>query len=274
MTSLAATLSIDQRGPSALYLITDSRITWETSANRWDAGQKAFASRTMPDIFGFCGDAYFPPTILRQILEQLDTGLLCAADLDVDSRHSCIVERLQHAISKRTDAPMKAFSVFHGIREGELMKSRFRLWETRYSVAANYWSDKEHDLANDHSYLVHVDGSGRNVIENRSRDWISTTAEGTSRAAIWAFCDALASGKDDYSGGPPQLVGIWRKGPAKSFGFVWEGKRYFAGLEVPDGAICNKVEWFNRLFERCDSQTGNALKVAQRHQKPIPNGTP
>jgi hypothetical protein len=274
MTSLAASLSIDQRGPSALYIITDSRITWEASTKRWDSGQKAFASRTTPDIFGFCGDAYFPPAILRQILEQLDIGLLGATNLDVGGRHACVVERLQHAISKRADAPMVAFSVFHGAREGEFMKSRFCLWETRYSVAANHWSDKEHDLSTDHSCLVHIDGSGRNIIENKSRDWISTKAEGTSRAAIWSFCDALASGKDHYSGGPPQLVGVWRKGPAKNFGFVWEGKRYVAGLELPDGAIWNKVEWFNRLFERCDGQTGNPLEVAQRHKKPMPNCSP
>jgi hypothetical protein len=227
----------------------------------------------MPDIFGFCGDAYFPPLILHQILEQLDLGLLCATDLDVGGRHSCAIERLQYAISKRIEAPIQPFSVFHGTREGEFMNSRFRLWETTYLVATNRWFDKEIDLSEDHSYLVHIDGSGRNIIENRSRDWISTTAEGTSRAAIWSFCDALASGKDTHSGGPPQLVGIWRKGPARNFGFVWEEKRYVAGLEVPNGAIWNKIDWFNRLFERCDGETGNVLKTAQRHPKPIPDST-
>ena len=266
MTSLAASLSIDARGPSALYLITDSRITWENSLRKWDAGQKTFASRTTPDVFGFCGDAFFPPTILRQIMDQIELGLLGGSD--TDRRHAALVERFKESISKSFGAPMRAFSIFHGCRDGEGMKSRFRLWETIYSAAAKRWDDREHNLSSIRSCLVHIDGSGRNVIENRDRDWIGTKAEGTSRAAIWAFCDALASGNDPFSGGAPQLVGIWRKGPARSFGFVWEEKRYVGGQEVRHDVNWSAIDWFNNLFERCDGQTGTVLARAQRHGKP------
>ena len=268
MTSLAVTLSIDARGPSGLYIITDSRITWESDAARWDAGQKTFASPRTPDVFGFCGDAFFPPSILRQLLECLNAGLMFADDIDAAGRHTVASEAFQNAMQRRTMAPMRSFSIFHGARDGEFMASRFRLWEIRYDMGTGRWKDQERDIDASRSYLAHVDGSGKRVIELTGREWIDTAAEGTSRAAIWSFCDALHSGKDPYSGGAPQLVGIWRKGPAKSFGFLWHGKKYFAGLEVPNSVIWENVNWFNHLFERCDGRTGSRLKIAQRHRKP------
>jgi len=263
------TLSVDARGPSGIYIITDSRITWDTDAVRWDAGQKAFASRRTADAFGFCGDAFFAPAILRQLLEQVNAGLLFPDDLGASARHTIMIQAFLDAMQKRTDAPMRTFSIFHGAREGELMMSHFRLWKTQYSAITDNWTDEELDIIDDsRSYLALVDGSGRREIEMRGRDWIGTVAEGTSRSAIWAFCDALHSGKDVYSGGPPQLVGIWRKGPARSFGFLWHGKRYFAGLEVPQDAAWSSVEWFNHLFERCDGKSGRRLRGAQSQRQP------
>lgn len=270
MTSLAVSVSVDARGPSGLYIITDSRITWGKDSIRWDAGQKAFASRRTPDVFGFCGDAFFPPAILRQILEQVNVGLLMADDSDAATRHAAVSRAFRQAIEKRVGASVQNFSIFHGSREGSLMQSRFRVWEIQYSMDGK-WTDFERDVNDAQSYLVHVDGTGKHVLETRGRDWVGTAAGGTSRAVIWSFCDALHSGKDSYSGGPPQLVGIWRKGPAQSFGFLWHGKPYLAGLEVPADAVWESVNWFNHLFERCDGKTGRRLKDAQKHSKPNRN---
>jgi hypothetical protein len=270
MTSLAVSLSVDQRGPCGIYLITDSRITWDSDLVRWDAGQKAFACRRTPDIFGYCGDAFFPPAILRQLIDQVDSGLLFADSLSAEDRHTVLFEAFRQALDRRVNAPMRSFSFFHGARDGEFMTSRFRLWETQYNAKNGEWTDNEHRIASDQSYLVHLDGSGKPIIKAKSRDWIGTEAEGTSRAAIWSFCDALQSGKDPFSGGPPQLVGIWRKGPAQSFGMLWHGKRYLAGLEVFSDPIWMTVPWFNHLFERCDGRTRSRLKSAQRHRKPAP----
>src|ERR1051326_4675762 len=95
-----------------------------------------------------------------------------------------------------------------------------------------------------------TNGAGRNAIESRGADWLETDARDTSRSAVWSFCDALASGKDPFSGGAPQLVGIWRKGPAQNFGIIWQGRRYLAGLEVSQENSLNNLQWFNELFER------------------------
>lgn len=268
MTSIAASLSIDTRGPSALYIITDSRITWETSSARWDAGQKTFASSVSPDIFGFCGEAFFPPAILRQILEQINSGLLFDTSHTAADRHALLVAALKGAIKRISGAPTKWFAIFHGARDGELMPSTFRLWKTEYYASTDKCYDKELDLNETRSYLATIDGSGRNSIENRESVWMQSDAVGTSRAAIWSFCEALSSGADPRSGGPPQLVGIWRKGPARTFGFVWQDKRFFAGLEMTEGHRLNNVLWFNSLFERCDGETGARLANAQAHKKP------
>lgn len=268
MTSLAVSLSVDPRGPCAIYIITDSRITWGNARARWDAAQKAFASRWSPDIFGFCGDAFFPPAILRQLMEQIDSGLLFTEGLTAADRHAVFVETFRKTLEAQTGTPLDSFTLLHGAREGELMASRFRLWETHLSAKDGVWTDKEKSIDEARSYLIHLDGSGKTSITDRVKDWIGSEAEGTSRAAIWSFCDSLQSGRDPLSGGPPQLVGIWRKGAAQTFGMLWHGKRYLAGLEVRGQPVWNKIQWFNHLFERCSGETGSRLKSAQRHRKP------
>jgi hypothetical protein len=268
MTSLAVSLSVDARGPSAIYILTDSRITWDDVGKRWDAGQKAFASRVSPDIFGFCGDAFFPSCMLHQILEQINTGLLFPPEAEPAQRHDLLRESFESGIAKRIDAPMRAFSIYHGAREGKSMASKFRLWKTDYSAATGKWYDNELDINSDKSYLAKIDGSGRNAVENSVLGWNATAAGGTSRAAVWAFCEALDSGKDPFSGGAPQLVGIWRAGPARIFGFVWKKRRYVAGLEVLNSHSVTNIGWFNDLFERCDGESGERLPGAQAHTKP------
>ena len=230
--------------------------------------KKAFASRVSADIFGYCGDAYYPPMILRQVIDQVDNGLLFADHLIASERHAIVVQAFQRALEQRVDTPISSFSVFHASRDGSGMKCMFRLWEVAYNHPKEQWNDQEHEISGDKSYLVHLDGSGKAAIESKNRAWMRTEAKGTSRAAIAAFCDALHSGEDPFSGGPPQLVGVWRIGAAKPFGFLWDGKKYVAGLEVVSRAIWQAVPWFNDAFERCDGMTGSPLKSAQRHSRP------
>ena len=273
MTSLGVALAVDARGPCAMYIITDSRISW-SNGGHWDAGQKTFVSARSPDMFGFCGDAFFPPAIIHQIIGQVDCGVLFFEGTDSDGRHRLFVQILQQAIEQQSGTPIDSFSIFHGARDAEFMQSRFRLWETCALVnkKANIilWTDEEKDLIEDHSYFAHLDGTGANYVKKRGREWIHTDAEGTSRAAIWSFCNTLHQGLDAYSGGAPQLVGIWRKGLARNFGFWWKRKPYLSGSEVPTGGPVNNVDWFNHRFERCDGLTGERRSGSARHAKARP----
>ena len=88
------------------------------------------------------------------------------------------------------------------------------------------------------------------------------------RAVFSAFHDAIMSGADDSSGGPPQVVGLYREGPARVFGYVRGGRRYVLGSEAPlSGGACG-ITWFNGTFERCDPLTGAKLPEAQRQPRP------
>ena len=269
MTSLAAKLSVDSRGPSALYILTDSRITWPPSkASHWDAGQKAFHSHGTADIFGFCGDAFFPPYALRQMLDLTNSGLLFSRQDAAQFRHDQAMTVFRSAIENRHEVEIQDFTIVHGARDGELMSSRFRIWIDRFNAKSGTWKNEELDLNTSYSHLCHIDGSGLTVIKKYEKRWEGTSAEGTSRAAFSAFCDALISEGDSHSGGPPQLVGIRRKGVAHQFGIIWRGKRYLAGVEVPTDSRFQAVEWFNQRFERMDGEVIKRLPGAQRHPKP------
>ncbi len=273
MTSLGVALAVDARGPCAMYIVTDSRISW-SNGRHWDAGQKTFVSARSPDMFGFCGDAFFPPVVIRQIIDQVNCDVLFFEGTDSEERHRLFVQILRQAIERQSGTPMNNFSIFHGARDAEFMHSRFRLWETCALVDKKTkkvsFADEEKDLVGDHSYFVHLDGTGANYVKRRGREWIDTNAEGTSRAAIWSFCNTLHQGLDAFSGGAPQLVGIWRKGLARNFGFWWDGKPYLSGSEVPTTGPINNVVWFNHRFEQCDGLTGKRRSGAARHAKPLP----
>jgi len=270
MTTLAVSLSVVARGPCALYLLTDSRITWGTSADRWDGGQKTFHSRRFPDIFGYCGDAYFPPMMLRQIVEQLDAGLLCGDDSVPEHRHMILLSAMKNAIDRiSVNPPRIDFVIYHGARTGSGMQSKFSLWETRYLQNEAAWIDAQRDIALTHSYLAQVAGSGANSIKRENAKWQATSAAQTSRSSIWAFFGSLRSNSDKLSGGPPQMVGLWRIGSGRPFGVVWNGWPYVAGLRASGDLSNRDFRWFDESFEPCDA-TGKRLKPSKAHFRPAP----
>lgn len=272
MTSLAVSLSVDARGPCGLYMLTDSRITWGTPADRWDGGQKTFCSKRFPDLFGYCGDAYFPPMMLRQIVEQLDLGLLCADGATAEQRHEIFVPAMKNAINRVSGHPPKIdFAVYHGARCGSGMKAKFSLWETRHLHSTGDWVDTPRDIETAHSCLARVDGSGAASIERHSEKWQASSAAKTNRSSVWAFFDSLRSNSDKFSGGPPQMVGVWRIGAGRQFGLFWNGWPYVAGLRVVGDLSDTDFRWFDESFEPCDA-AGNRLNPHKAHFRPNPRG--
>jgi len=265
MTSVAIAVGVDSRGPASLYMITDSRITWTDANGYWDRCQKAFISRSSPDIFAYMGDAFFPPAVIRQICEQANHGLFISAIEHAEVRHLAFRKRIQASIREYHSDIIADFSIFHAARESEFMSSKFRLWEIKYYAKSKRWKTIERDIQNWRSTLVVAAGSGGNIVKRFLDERNSGRANGTTRAAIAAFCDALASKRDPNTGGPPQLVGMWRKGAPKQFGFIWNRASYFGGLEIPKNANTTKVRWFNCKFEICDGSTGKRFPSAKVH---------
>jgi hypothetical protein len=268
MTSLAAAIARDSRGPTSLYLLTDSRITWVKSTERWDAGRKTFVSPGSADVFGYCGDAYFMPMALNQVLNLIACGVMDLTAATAEERHTTMLDQLKNTLGRISTKHVLDMTLFHGAREGEGMKCTFRLWRSVYKPKLKRWYDEELSIE-DRSYLASVDGTGKPTVEKFEVRTSETAASGTSRAAINAFCRSLESGADPFSGGPPQLVGLWRIGIARQFGFCWKRSFYIAGMEYPLTVGREKIAWFNELFEHCDPLTGRRREGSPSHKSSL-----
>jgi hypothetical protein len=251
-------------------MASDSRITWGSEARRWDAGRKLFACKATADIFGYVGEVLFPSLVLGQISGAADNHLLFRAEDNLETRHSAVVSAIKISFGNRHNVDDHDFQILHGGRDGEGIKNAtFRMWQLCYfkktSKAAARWKDEELQIGCDHSALIVPLGSGGAVVEKYDEQLKRDPQGRTSRAAFWAFCDALKSKADPLSGGPPQLVGLYRTGAPRSFGVLYEGRRYFEGLPLPDDVSYNGVEWRDEYFQRSDPSTLQVLAGAKRH---------
>ena len=276
MTTLIALIAVDDRRPSSLYFASDSRITWEPEKKqdghvagrvRWDAGRKLFACKQHADIFGYAGDVLFPSLVIGQMTDAADMGLLFPADDNSETRHCKFIDAIRSSINRRQNAPDFSFNILHGSRDSSGMTSTFRVWHSAYSTENKSWTDDEISVPTDKSKLFKALGSGGvSVWEHDAL--ISQTPQGdTSRGAFWGFCDSLRSNKDPLSGGPPQLVGLYRQGCAKTLGVVYNGERFIHGLPLPSGVRFGQVEWRDENFQRIDGDTLQLSKGAQPHAR-------
>lgn len=264
MTSLIAWIGVDSRGPSSVYLASDSRITWPTNGT-WDRARKLFACSRYPHLLAYCGEVLFPSQTLGQITEMIDHGVLLK---DSDSAEASI-ERIAAAIAdayRSYPAAAKANLEFlHSMRAGEGSLSRFLLERIRLNNEGK--SDIEVIPVPDQSRVIAILGTGRGSIETHLARWEKSDAGGTSRASFSAFCDSLKSGDDQFSGGPPQLVGLWRKAAGKTFGMVWKDRCFFYGSPVDEGSS-GDIRWYNELFEICDPTTRKRRPTVQPQPRP------
>ncbi|MFN9622371.1 MAG: hypothetical protein ACK587_06000 [Cyanobacteriota bacterium] len=270
MTSLIAWAGIDSRGPSSIYIASDSRISWDGSgAIKWDQGRKVFAASQTPEIFGFCGDVLFPSIFLSQL-----TGILVDNGVrpitNAKGRAEAILE---YTKSGHDGFPLHgggdSFTIHYCCREGENMKGTFHVYVITYSHASYTWSMEKREIPKK-SGLVFVGGSGETALKTWQDRWQSTSQGGTSRAIFSAFCDSLDSNHDPKTGGAPQLVGIKRSFRASHYGILWKDNRYELGFKLPPDRLAHpkSVEWMNSLFERCDPSAMKPLPSAKRHHKP------
>jgi hypothetical protein len=265
MTSLIAWVGIDSRGQTSAYLASDSRISWGDSAS-WDTGRKLFVSASFPEIFGYCGDVIFPSQILSHIIEQIDNNLLLQKEDSIENKIKKIFHCIQTDFQDYPESLNKGFEILYFSRENCGMDTKFHLSKIKWNHH-NKWQIKSIPLPRQ-SGLVNYTGSGVNSIYNWYRRWQHTEIKGTSRAVFSAFCDSITSNEDSFTGGAPQLVGLYRKGAGKRFGIIHDRKRYINGKLFERAENINTVEWRNCLFERCDGRSLEILPNAQRQPRP------
>lgn len=265
MTTIAAHLSVDSRGPCAIYIASDSRITWGGRSRRWDAGQKTFASSTSPEIFGYCGSAFFPTQIINQAIQQIDAGILFDEMACADERHGRWLSTIKRSLEISDNAGVPDFKLLHGSRSGNGMTCTFRLWQVSFQLDGQLWKDVEIDLEADRSHFASINGSGRDSLQDQLGIISQQEEAGTSRHAFKALFQSIKAGSDSLSGGAPQIVGMYRIRPAQSFGIIWENDRYYCGCKLVAGSNFDSIEWFNERFERADGPTKKRRRGAKRH---------
>jgi hypothetical protein len=259
VTSIAAWAGVDSRGLSSLYIASDSRISW-TGPPRpsWDQGRKVFACYSKPHIFGYWGEVLFPALALPVVVDRIDRGFLADAGQDGNASIYQAIRRLWEGYPADQD-----FSLVHGLRIGDNMNSRFSL--SVMACRAGTWSTRSFDMP-DRSTLLLSEGSGKWAVRKAYREWQKSHSANTSRAVFSAFCESITSHSDSYTGGAPQLAGLYRIGSGRLFGIVHAGQRYFAGAVLTGAEQLDGVEWRNNLFEIADGKTKRRLSGTQAHE--------
>lgn len=264
MTLLVSWLGVDSRKPASIYIASDSRISWGKS-QRWDYGRKVFAFRNSPDILGYCGDVIFPTQVLSQIIELGDNNLLFSDKSDCKSKFEAIKEQFIKSLNKYPKSVLanNHVAVLHASRDE---KHNFSCRKIEWN--RGNWNFEEARFL-DFSDKLLVLGSGKKEFIEKFHGYEKSSNQKTSRAVFHCLNDTLTNIKDEYCGGAPQLVGLYRIGNGRSFGMIHTKKRYFLGMEVSKKQDLGEVEWRNELFERCDGKTMAILPTAQRQPNPL-----
>jgi len=265
VTTLIGWLGVDSRGPSSLYLAADSRFTW-TAGVAWDHGRKLFASRSRPVILGYCGDVLFASHSIGQALELLEAGLLHPANDEPYERVTALAQFLKRSLHTYPSSQQREFSVLYASRIDSNKDPSFFVAEISWSPTGG-WSTVTPALPIASAVII-ARGSGQSAFAAPHAKWKNCEVGSTSRAVYSAFCDHVSSGTDPCTGGPPQLVGLYRTGSAITFGVIDSGARWLSGARVPDGTVPPDIEWRDGLFQRCDGNTMAVKPGAQRHARP------
>jgi hypothetical protein len=252
--------------PGALYLVSDSRITWGRQ-RRWDAGKKLFSAKDEPHIFGYCGDVVFPSLVLAQIVSAIDQNILFPADADMTTRHGIIFNSIKTSFSRRHNAPDEDFWILHGARKTPWRKPSFALWVIEYRAKDKVWSSTEIQIAAETRALISL-GTGQSSAKVQVRRWADSDVGGTSRSIFSAFHAAIKSGVDPQSGGAPQIAALYSTQGPQTIGFIHAGVHYLHGLEFVPGPELSNIEWCDELFQRMNPTTLKRLTGSRRFARP------
>jgi hypothetical protein len=268
LTTFLAWLGADSRGPTSLYFASDSRISWEKDKHYWDTARKLFAPKSTAEIFGFTGYALLPQVVLTRVCDFIDRGFRNLAETDPVELYAAWLKEIVEGEARSHPAKylVKDFSIFYALRIGKGMPGR-----SQFHLFHLHWSTRRQELSlleiPSVSSVLQIHGTGTESLETWTTSWKLSDQGDTSRTFFSAFCDSLLGGKDEFSGGEPQFVGLYRNGNAQVFGVVSANGPSIEGCLVPNIAGHAKIEWRDQLFQRVNHR-GELLRKAQRHARP------
>jgi len=270
MTLLVSWIGVDARGPSSIYLASDSRISWGDGPT-WDYGRKLFASRGYPEILAYFGDVLFPSHVLGQLMDLVDLGVFFGPHDSPGDKWMKVLERIKASREDYPNVSSCDFGIVYGTREKSGMDSVFHVYSIEWQPGCEWTNERRLSIPKESGVIGDWGSGHKPFVESKIR-WLAEEGVRTSRGLFGAFCEALQSGEDARSGGAPQLVRIYRKGPAKSLGVAYQDKRYLLGMPIAKSCGLHSVEWRNSLFERVDWETLKPLEDAQRQPRPRGGG--
>jgi hypothetical protein len=280
VTTLIAWAAIDNRETSAVYMASDSRISWGDSGV-WDSGRKIFASEKFPEILGYTGDALFCTQVLGQVMAFVDSCEALAALADLDMKYDYVQDLVQRAfMSYPTNFCLPNFSVLYMTRVEKVWGACTFSWSTSDGWAPKQvhriplnWTEVQQGgqtIEEQTSAVLFVsDGSGGAKFRRfyKNSEWL-TRLSLYSRGIFGAFVDFINSGQDAQTGGKPQIAGLYRKFEAKKIGFTQGEARFLYGIQLEPSDYGQNVRWVNATFENCDSESG--MRTIDAQPQPIP----
>ncbi|WP_252258526.1 hypothetical protein [Erythrobacter aurantius] len=268
MTTLLSWMSVKGDQPSAIYIVTDSRITWGSAENRWDGGRKVFATRH-GDIFGYCGEAFFPSQIIGQLCDLANLDILWTEDTSAEEKNAIFVGCLRSSLSLSHADQHDDFWILQFARDGDGPDCEFKGWKIKFRKAEpDSIQCCELDLTcGGHSKLIATLGSGGAKLKNEILARKDQYQGGKASVFFEAFCDLLEEQVDPLSGGAPQIVSIDQESPGKFIGFKSGDDSYVGGFKVERTEAFQEIEWRDETFTYLDWRTLKRASGAQRNVK-------
>lgn len=268
MTLIAAWVAVDSRKPSSIYIMSDSRIAWKNN-EVFDFGKKVFGCSNSPDIFGYAGDVLFPSIVLNQIVSLIDQGLLFDKDSTFKKKSQAVTKKLiesfRHYPKEISGLGKNGLFVIYCNRD---MDGNFHCSKISWNIITKKWTFRTVPITSSSDKLL-VLGTGYREFEINYDKYWDQSQRRTSRTIFHCFTDTLKNIKQQSCGGPPQLVGLYRKNNSIHFGIIYNKKRYFQGVQIDNLSNFNNIDWRNELFEICDGVTKMIKKGAQRQPNPM-----
>jgi len=282
MTTLAFWSAYDNHGISSIYISTDSRFTYLDSGGNvvkiCDNSQKTFLSPLTPDIFGIYGGSVGE---FHEIISDVIHELTVLRSMQMKEEYvSSIAKKISYSIKQRN---MKSPNgrIVHGFRwvsSVEFTFVEYLIEEINGAVSVNVKpvAIKAHE-GFDGSYkklselvsFCYERASGADSLYAVKRDDKDISQRGFCRWHWQVFCDHIKNPRDEYTGGAPQLVGLYRKWNGINFGIYFNSLPYIYGKRIDAtglDSIPDQMKWHDELFQRINKY-GEIIVDAQRHAR-------
>lgn len=263
MTSLLAWIAYDSRRPTALYIASDSRQTFDGGSfvDNCTKVYVAVADQNQSEVFGFCGDVDFSQQALRAVCRAIEMKSIPLSSCGSAERRANWIHYHINDQLKNFHRPLNwPTTILHASRDSWGSCAKFYLHSYSGGKGATIIKKKRESLTRRDLYVRN--GTGSDYIFTRLVE-VRAKAGDFSRAYLAAFFRSFKGNHvDKDSGGPVQLAGVATVGDARHYGVVSEKGPFYRGVKAAKNL--SNVQWFDTKMQRVN-QDGKLLQSAKRH---------